>query len=102
MKNGRCRTRGGKCRGPATEEGRARISAALDKGRMRGKQWLGFNDTMNRTKRQGRVYRAMLDALMLVSDIAPSSAACARFSHCRTSATTARRRKARAVTPAWV
>jgi hypothetical protein len=71
MKNGRCRMHGGKCRGPTTEEGRARISAALDKGKMRGKQWQGFNDATSRIHRQGRVYRAMLDARMLVSDIAP-------------------------------
>ena len=71
MKNGRCRMHGGKCRGPTTEEGKARISAALDKGRMRGKRWQGFNDATSRMKRQGRVYRAMLDAHMLPPDIAP-------------------------------
>ena len=71
MKNGRCRMLGGKCRGPTTEEGRARISAALDKGKMRGKQWQGVNDATNRMKRHGRVYRAMLDAHMLPPDIAP-------------------------------
>ena len=71
MKNGRCRMHGGKCRGPTTEEGRARIAAALDKGKMRGKQWQGFNDATSRIERQGRVYRAMLDARMLVPDIAP-------------------------------
>ena len=71
MKNGRCRMHGGKCRGPTTEAGKARISAALDKGKMRGKQWQGFNDATSRIERQGRIYRAMLDAHMLVPDIAP-------------------------------
>ena len=71
MKNGRCRMHGGKCHGPTTEEGRAGISAALDKGGMRGKQWQASNDLMTRIARQGRVYNAMLDARRLIPDIAP-------------------------------
>ncbi len=70
MKNGRCRMHGGKCRGPTTPEGRARISAARDQGKGWSKKYKAQNDAVAAIVRRTRVFTAMSAAKMDFSDIA--------------------------------
>jgi ParB-like chromosome segregation protein Spo0J len=71
MKNGRCRMHGGKCRGPTTPEGRARISAARDQGKGYSKKYKPFNDAVAAIVRRARVFTAMSAARMDLAEIAP-------------------------------
>ena len=71
MKNGRCRMHGGKCRGPTTAEGRARISAARDQGKGWSIKWKPINYTHAVIVRRARVFEAMGRAKMALPEVAP-------------------------------